>query len=117
MWTLVLSDIDTKQTLLYLPLDTARAVPSAYQAEFNQQPKLDIIELTFVDPNTPARAKRYKVVRHNGSIWTSVPRPWLRDRSARNGDSLMVTQASPLLYAISGKDAEFASLTTVPSHG
>ena len=98
-WNLALRNVHTQQALLYLPQDIA-SIPARFQAEFNQ-PSIDTLILTFVEPNVPARVwdRRYKVQRRNGSIWTSVPRPWLRDQ-AREGDSLRVTRLWPRSFAI-----------------
>lgn len=98
-WNLALRNVHTQQALLYLPKDIA-SIPVRFQAEFNQ-PSIDTLILTFVEPNVPARVwdRRYKVQRRNGSIWTSVPRPWLRDQ-AREGDSLRVTRLWPRSFAI-----------------
>jgi hypothetical protein len=98
MWNLLLFKVDSQQTLLYLPKDIG-GIPREYVAEFTY-PKVDALELTLVDPDTPARERRYQVVRHHGGVWTSVPRPWLRDRSARDGDYLRITRLSWYSFAI-----------------
>jgi transcriptional regulator with XRE-family HTH domain len=96
-WDIVLSNLDTRQTLLYLPPDLA-SLPAAYLAEFTQI-RVDMLALAFVDPNRPMRDRRYQVVRHHGSLSTSVPKPWLRDQ-ARAGDSLRVTRQGMLSFTI-----------------
>lgn len=99
MWTIDLTSVNDQQILLYLPLALADSLPKAYLAEFKQL-SANQLRLSFVDPATPARAKRYKVVRHNSGAWVSVPRPWLRDRSARKSDVLHVTQTTPETFLI-----------------
>jgi transcriptional regulator with XRE-family HTH domain len=97
-WNLMLRNVEKQQTILYLPLDLA-AIPDAYVAEFHQA-SVHTLTLTFVDSETAAQDWRYKIVRHNGSLWTSVPRPWLRYQSARAGDWLLVTRLTRRSVAI-----------------
>ena len=82
-----LEDVYTKQQRVRLPPKFMRQFPDHYEAEFNF-PRVNLISLQIVDPQTPARAKRYGVARQNGSYAVSIPRPWLHDVSARDGDEI-----------------------------
>jgi hypothetical protein len=95
-------------TTHFLPLDLA--IPDAYVAEFHQA-SVHTLALTFVDSETAAQDKRYRVVRHNGSLWTSVPRPWLRYQFARDGDWLLGTRLTRRSFAIEFVRAPRKSLT------
>jgi hypothetical protein len=93
--TLAMESVDSKQQLMMLPLDYVRRYPDSYEAEFKEL-RGGVLQLHIVDPRSPQRAKRYRVVRHHGSAWVSVPRPWLRDRSARDGDEVeLLASADP----------------------
>jgi hypothetical protein len=94
VWKVKIVRLDAKQQLLHLPLPASAAIPFTYVSEYKQLSPNSLL-LSFVDPNTPARAKRYKVVRHHGGVWTSIPGTWLRDRSAKDGDAVLVTQPTP----------------------
>jgi hypothetical protein len=85
--TLVCADVDHKQQLMHLPMDFVRRYPPSYEAEFKPIPN-GLLSLRIVDPRSTAMVKRYRVIRHHGGAWVSVPRPWLRDRSARDGDEI-----------------------------
>lgn len=89
--TVTLDDLNT-QPLLYLPTDFVASFPDHYEAEFRQVAP-NVMELRLVDPKTPAKAKRYSVVKHNGATWTSIPKAWLRDRGARSGDQVLLAQS------------------------
>lgn len=79
----------TKQQLLLLPLDFVRQYTEDSLVEFKQVEK-GVLALRMVDPKTPQRERRYKIVRHHGSAWVSIPRPWLRDRNAKDNDEIEV---------------------------
>jgi hypothetical protein len=85
--TITLEEADTKQQLMPLPLDWVRRYPDSFEAEFKEL-RGGVLELRIVDPRSATKSKRYRIVRHHGSSWVSVPRPWLRDRAARNGDEV-----------------------------
>jgi hypothetical protein len=85
--TLVCEDVESKQQLMHLPLDFVRRYPESYEAEFKDV-RGGLLVMRIVDPRSPQKAKRYRVVRHHGGAWVSIPRPWLRDRSARDGDEV-----------------------------
>lgn len=86
---IVIGNLET-QPLLHLPAVWAAQFPRHYRAEFREI-SVSILEMVMVEPKSPARFRRYRIVRHNSGIWTSIPRPWLRDCSARVGDLIEVT--------------------------
>lgn len=85
--TIVLGDLLT-QPLLYFPLHALDAVSSGTAVEYIQN--LKTLELTLVAPRGSGRTRRYKIVRHHGACWTSLPKPWLRYLSPKAGDMLDV---------------------------
>lgn len=77
-------------------MDIIRAHPPRAVVEFDQ-PDVDILILRLVNPqgkspidNRSSFNKRYAIVTHHGTNWTSVPKIWLRDRGAKAGDVLEV---------------------------
>lgn len=86
--TLQVDSLDT-QPLLYFPADWLANFPANHVGQFRQISTKEM-ELELVDPKSPARAKRYKIVRHNGGAWVSIPKPWLRDQSAKKGDTIRI---------------------------
>ena len=82
-------DPDKQQTVVTIPPDIARVFPSDTLVEF--RPSRDTLTLTLVNPFSPAGGiKRYKITRHSGSSFVSIPRSWLRDRNAKAGDRIDV---------------------------
>lgn len=77
-----------KQTSLVFPPEFIRQFADNAMVEF--VPSRDRLTLFVVDAAAPARNKRYKISRHKGSAFVSVPRTWLRDMRARTGDLLDV---------------------------
>ena len=88
--TEVLDPDGGKQTALLLPPDTVRKFPEEWVAEFTSKGNGQFT-LTIVNPATSAALKRYKIVRHKGSAYVSVPRNWLRENRAKAGDWLDLT--------------------------
>jgi hypothetical protein len=88
---LVLANSNHQQQLMHLPLDYVRTFPESYVAEFVERGG-GIMEMSVVDPRKPARARRYTIVRHHSGAWVSVPRLWLRDKGAKDGDSVSLYQ-------------------------
>jgi hydrogenase maturation factor len=83
-------DPDTKQPTVFLPVSVIKGVPKSYMAEW-EEVDVTLLRLTFRDPKTMAMNKRYRIVRNNtGACWTSVPRSWLRNIGARQGDELVL---------------------------
>lgn len=73
-------------------MDLIQAGPKRAEVEFDQ-PDVDILVLRLVTPRTDNHSsfnKRYRVVRHHGTHWTSIPKLWLRDRGAAPGDRIEV---------------------------
>jgi hypothetical protein len=77
------------QPLLYFPAGFLDSKPDNVLVEYRQA-SVKELELKLVDPKSPARSKRYKIVRHNSGNWTSIPKPWLHNVSAKAGDSIDV---------------------------
>jgi hypothetical protein len=86
--TITLGDLST-QPLLYFPAGFLAGKDEALLVEY-RQPGVKQLELRMVEPKSAARSKRYKVVRHNSGAWTSIPRQWLKDQSAKAGDLVEV---------------------------
>lgn len=84
---LTLESSQTKQQRLRLPPKFVQQYPEHYEAEFDF-PRVDTLSLRIVDPQSPARQKRYGIARQKGSYAVSLPRPWLQDVSARDGDTV-----------------------------
>jgi hypothetical protein len=92
-----IKDVTALQQKLYLPLPMVREVPPMWLVEFRERPA-GLIQLVFVDHKTPAFSKRYRVVRHHGSAWVSVPRTWLQHRNAKDGDTFVLFEEDGALY-------------------
>jgi hypothetical protein len=89
--TVQVKNVDRQQTFMILPLQFAKAVGviSGWVAEFQQLDRESML-LTLLGPHDRAYNRTYKVVENNGSWHTSVPRTWLRNCGAREGDRLDV---------------------------
>jgi hypothetical protein len=81
-------DPDKKQTVVTLLPDFIRPFPADTPVEFRASK--DTLTLTLANPLSPATVKRYKITRHSGSAFVSIPRSWLRDRNAKTGDRIDV---------------------------
>lgn len=83
---IVLDDL-AQQPLLYFPagfLDRSET-----HVEFSQ-PNPRTMTLHIVQAKAKVKTKRYRIVHHHGSSWVSLPKPWLRDQSAKPGDAVTV---------------------------
>jgi hypothetical protein len=86
-----LEDVETKQQRLRLPPEYVSGYPETHEAEFTF-PSVTVIVMRMVDPASPAMAKRYNIARQNGSYAVSIPRIWLHDLSAKDGDKVELCQ-------------------------
>lgn len=92
--TQVLKDVAVLQQKLYVPL----AMATTHRAvEFRELP-LGLLRFDLVDPKTPPFSKRYRLVVHHGGAWVSLPRPWLQDRNAADGDIVTLYQDGDHCY-------------------
>jgi len=89
------------QHLIYLPSDTFKHFPDdRVYAEFYQGSATQLT-LRIVGENQPLVAKRYKLVKHNGSVWVSVPRYWVGDMNLAPDDSIDVQHTiDPLAFNV-----------------
>lgn len=90
---ILVGDLDRAQPVLYLPREFLKQAPLDWSIEFVPRSPYQL-QCTLVDPKTSSRYKRYRIVRHNSAAWVSIPRPWLRDVSARPGDRIVMTWAT-----------------------
>jgi hypothetical protein len=82
-----------KQPLLYFPSEFIEKYASAFWVVDYRNVGVRSLELRVVDPKSTRPSsifKFFKIVRHNGAVWTSVPKNWLRDIGANAGDRLEV---------------------------
>lgn len=94
---LVKSDVDVEQERLAVPASFAKSAPGHYQVEVRELPQ-HTLELKLVNPQNAPNSKRYRLIEHKRSHILSLPRYWLRDRSARPGDVLTIHEANGLLF-------------------
>lgn len=77
-----------KQTLLVLPPQFVAQAGRGYAAEFWELDELRLL-LFLIDPKK-AQNPTYKLVDGHRVTQVSIPRPWLRDRSAKSSDLLEI---------------------------
>lgn len=82
-------DPDSQQTLVVIPAEIAAGVGPRDEAEWWEKGR-DILRMTFVGPKDLPQGKRYKLVRHHGSLQISLPRFWLHDHNLKAGDTVEV---------------------------
>jgi hypothetical protein len=106
----VLKNSDKQQQLLHLPWEWVLCYTEDSEADFREVQR-GVLKLELLDKTVKARDKRYKVVRHNGAGWTSLPRTWLRDRKAKDGDTveLWFSDNATRLYVILKKREDAVS--------
>jgi len=85
---IVLGTLET-QPLLYFPRNLLANVTADTEVEYVEH--LKTLDLKLVPSKAPGRRSRhYKIVRHHGSAWTSIPKPWLRYLSPKSGDTIII---------------------------
>lgn len=89
--SLQLGDLDSKQPLLFLPQSFADQFPNDYVAEYRERSST-LLEVTLVNPKSPAGNKRYRVFHHHGASQVSIPKVWLRDKLASAGEHVDIYQ-------------------------
>ena len=87
--TVPVANMDRKQTLLVLPPTFVRGVGVGHVVSYQELDR-ESVALTLSGPHDRVYNRSYKVVPNNGSWHTSVPRTWLRNVGAREGDRLDV---------------------------
>lgn len=80
---------DEAQVRIVLPPTFIKQYPVKFIAEFDEMPD-GSLRVRIVNPKTEQLSKRYRVVHHHRSTMLSLPRFWLRDRLAAQGDILDV---------------------------
>lgn len=87
--TSTVDNVDRKQTLLVLPATYIQQFSPNHGVTF-QEIAQNALMVQMVGPHEQAFNKVYRLVTHHGSGWVSVPRRWLRNVGAREGDRLDV---------------------------
>ena len=85
--TAEVQNVDRQQTLLVLPADYMKRFTPQHSAVFKELDRETLL-LSMVGPHERAYDKPYKLVENNGCFHVSVPRRWLRNIGARQGDRL-----------------------------
>lgn len=93
----VIRDGGKLQQKLYLPLSLVNDYSPIWCIEFHEKPA-GLVQVVFVNPREPAFSKRYRVVRHHGSAWVSVPRTWLQHLDAQDGDKVVLFEDDGKLF-------------------
>jgi hypothetical protein len=80
-----------KQPLVGIPMPLVKAAGKKAVAEFEQvDPDVLILRLAPSKSQSSSPLKRFRVVAHRGTHWTSIPKPWLNDRGTQPGDVVEV---------------------------
>jgi hypothetical protein len=85
--SLTIKDVDGRSQLMMIPKAYVDAHPPDWLAEFGELGQ-HTLRLTLVDPESRERTKRYTITNAHGARHVGIPRLWLQDRSARDGDVL-----------------------------
>lgn len=85
--TIEIQDVDKQQTLLIFPADYVSRFTLQHVVTFEELAP-DAMLVRMVGLHAQAFARPYKLVTCKGAVWCSVPRVWLRNVAAREGDRI-----------------------------
>jgi hypothetical protein len=85
--TIDVENVDVRQTLLILPAAFMKLHVAGCVAQFQEIGNNQVL-VRLLGPGERLLFKAYKLVTSHEASWTSIPRGWLRNIGARQGDKL-----------------------------